>query len=117
MAEYLLHSSFTYPHIDIGWLLPKSPLPPLQYPLFPLLLSIPPLPRDHPFHTALRIIHIPGIPRNNMHVQVHHALGGRRPDIQADVIAVGGIELTCQPTGIVDEGEEGGLLGNRQLLR
>ena len=46
-----------------------------------------------------------------MDMEVHHALAGRRPDVHADIIAVGGIPLIQQPTGITDEGEEGGLLG------
>ncbi len=45
-----------------------------------------------------------------MHVQMHHALAGRRPDVHADIIAVGSISVIEQPTGIMDEGEEGGLL-------
>ncbi len=50
-----------------------------------------------------------------MHMQMHHALPGRRPDIHADIIAVGGIELICQPTGIMHERQQGGLLGFGRL--
>ena len=45
-----------------------------------------------------------------MDMQVHHALPGRRPDVHPYVVAVGGIPLIQQPTGIVDERQEGGLL-------
>ena len=50
-----------------------------------------------------------------MQMQVHHALPGRRPDVHADVVAVGGIPLVNQPTGIVDERQKGGLLGPGRL--
>jgi len=50
-----------------------------------------------------------------MQMQVHHALPGRRPDVHTDVVAVGGISLIQQPTGIVDERQEGGLLGPGRL--
>ncbi len=46
-----------------------------------------------------------------MQMEVHHALAGRRPDVHADIVAVGGIPLIQQPTGSVDEGVQGGLLG------
>ena len=45
-----------------------------------------------------------------MDMQVHHALPGRRPDVHPDIIAVGGIPLVKQPTGIMHESQEGGLL-------
>ncbi|MCP1715493.1 hypothetical protein J2T58_001358 [Methanocalculus alkaliphilus] len=38
-----------------------------------------------------------------------------RPDVHADSIAVGGIPLIQQPTGMMDEGEEGGLLSPGRL--
>jgi hypothetical protein len=44
-----------------------------------------------------------------MHMQVHHALPGRRSYIHADIIAVGDIVLIQQPTGIMDERQKGGL--------
>ena len=50
-----------------------------------------------------------------MQMEMHHALPGRRPDIHPDVVAVGGILLIKQPTGIMDERQKGGLLGCGRL--
>ncbi len=78
---------------------------------------IPPLPRNNSSHPALWLLHIPFIPWDHMQMQVHHALPGRRPDVHPDIIAVGGIPLIEQPTGIMDESQEGGLLSFGRLKK
>ena len=76
---------------------------------------ISPFLRDHAPHPAPGVCHIPGIPGDDVDVQVHHRLAGGLSDVHADVVAAGVRlfveEVFCLP----DEGEEGGLLCVRRV--
>ncbi len=79
----------------------------------PSLVS-PPL-RDHAPHPAPGVRHIPGIPRDDVDVQVHHRLAGDLSDVDADVVAAGMEALVEEVFCLPGEGEEGGLFAVRRV--
>ena len=78
-------------------------------------LSVHPPLRDHPPHPAPGIRHIPGIPGDDVDVQVHHRLAGGFSDVDADVVAVGMEASVEEVFCLADEREEGGLLCVRRV--
>jgi len=80
-----------------------------------ILSLIPPPLRNHPSHPAPRILHIPGIPWDDVHVQVHHRLPGSLADVHADVVAVGTEPLVEEPFRLPHERQQCDLLFVRRL--
>ena len=74
---------------------------------FPL---IHPLLRDRPPHPAPGVVHVAGIPGDDVDVEVHHGLAGGGADVHADVVAVGMELFVEEGLCLPDEGEEGGEL-------
>lgn len=78
--------------------------------------SIPSPLRDHAPHPAPGILHITGVPRDEVDVQVHHRLSGGRAHVHADVVAVGVVETVIeQPFCLSAERQQCGLLLVRRL--
>ena len=71
--------------------------------------SVHPLLRDRPPHAAPGVRHVPGIPGDEVDVEVHHGLAGGGADVHADVVAVGVEPAVEEGSCLPDEGEEGGL--------